>query len=138
MNTYMKNRWKRRRERLIKQLGGKCVKCGSSEKLEFDHTNSIRKYNTIGNMSSASEKKIQEELKGCQLLCEKCHDEKSAKQQPLGGERYNSKFEDWEVPLLRQGYSLGHFSIREIQQTHNVSKSTIWLMLKGFTYRHIR
>lgn len=69
----MKNRWKLRRERAIKQLGGCCVGCGSLEKLEFDHIDPSTKIKAIAKMSSASERVFQEELEKCQLLCYACH-----------------------------------------------------------------
>lgn len=65
---------KRNRERIPQEVidnvwnrdGGKCVKCGSQEKIEFDHIIPFSKggSNTYRNL---------------QLLCEKCNREKSAK-----------------------------------------------------------
>jgi 5-methylcytosine-specific restriction endonuclease McrA len=37
MRTYIKARRKVRRARLIELLGGQCVRCGSTDELEFDH-----------------------------------------------------------------------------------------------------
>lgn len=37
MRKYIRARKHRRRVRLIEMLGGKCVRCGAAEGLEFDH-----------------------------------------------------------------------------------------------------
>jgi hypothetical protein len=37
MAVYMAERRKKRREQLIEMSGGKCVKCGSTDDLNFDH-----------------------------------------------------------------------------------------------------
>lgn len=79
MNDYMKDRWKQRREEAIDQLGGKCVKCNSTEDLEFDHIDPSTKLFTISSGSSFSETRFQEELKKCQLLCRECHKKKTSR-----------------------------------------------------------
>ena len=76
-NTYMKDRWKKRKKRGEELLGGKCAQCGSVENLEFDHIAPKTKKFTIGNRSSCSEKLFLEELAKCQLLCGVCHSLKS-------------------------------------------------------------
>lgn len=78
MNEYMIKRHHTRKENCIRQLGGKCSKCGSDKNLEFDHIDPKSKSFTIGKaIVSVSEEKLQQELKKCQLLCKKCHEEKS-------------------------------------------------------------
>lgn len=76
MNTYMKDRWKKRREDAVKRLGGTCVVCGSSDRLEFDHIDPETKQFAIASGSSFSEEKFLEEIDKCQLLCHSCHKEK--------------------------------------------------------------
>lgn len=80
MNDYMKRCWKRRRENAVKLLGGKCVVCGKTEELEFDHIEPKTKLMSIAKMSGLSEQRFQEELKKCQLLCHKHHVEKTNRQ----------------------------------------------------------
>src|SRR3989304_5941083 len=76
MNKYMTKRYHSRRRRAIKSLGRRCVRCGSTKRLEFDHRN--RRHKSFGLWSKTySEKKFVKELKKCQLLCKKCHIEKS-------------------------------------------------------------
>ena len=68
------------------QLGGKCVKCGTIENLQFDHIHPKDKLFAITKQLLMSDrKKFQEELDKCQLLCCDCHLEKT-KQSWLNGE----------------------------------------------------
>ncbi len=77
MNEYMKERYRKRRNEAIERLGGCCVNCGSDKDLEFDHKDPETKSFTIAHASSFSEKRWNEELVKCQLLCKDCHREKS-------------------------------------------------------------
>jgi len=73
MNTYMKDRYIIRREKAVDRLGGKCVRCGSTCNLHFDHIDPTTKVNSIARMSSMSQVKFDAEIDKCQLLCENCH-----------------------------------------------------------------
>ena len=90
MAEYMKKRIARRRAEAVKQFGGKCVKCGSTEDLEFDHLNhdpDPRGRRGRGTMWTFSEKRLQAELEKCQLLCHDCHLKKTSEEisVPHGG-----------------------------------------------------
>lgn len=50
MNEYMKRRWKERRISAVIQLGGCCVRCGTTESLEFDHIDPSTKTATIARL----------------------------------------------------------------------------------------
>lgn len=66
------------RQKLKDSLGGKCVKCGTSERLEFDHIDPLTKSFDIGKaISHRKISEIVEELKKCQLLCKKCNIQKA-------------------------------------------------------------
>lgn len=59
-------------------LGGKCVWCGSTENLEFDHIDASTKEIDISKMFRNRAKHTwQAELQKCQLLCRTCHKVKS-------------------------------------------------------------
>lgn len=97
MRVYVLARYRRRRASAIQQLGGACAVCGSKLLLEIDHINKKDKsFNIAAALSSWSEKRVQAELKKCQLLCHKHHQVKSlaeaGKQQAqcgtLSGYRY--------------------------------------------------
>ena len=78
MNSYMKDRWTKRRLMAVKILGGKCVVCGAIEYLEFDHIDRSTKLMSIASASSMSESFFWSEVAKCQLLCEKHHQEKTS------------------------------------------------------------
>ena len=70
----------------MEKLGGKCVKCGATERLEFDHIDPKNKSFCItSRLLMGDREKFQEELDKCQLLCYDCHLEKT-KQSYLNGE----------------------------------------------------
>ena len=73
----MTHRQKRRAE-YLEILGGSCVKCGTKEKLEFDHIDPNTKLTEIARIMSARRTLVLKELEKCQLLCEPCHKEKTA------------------------------------------------------------
>jgi hypothetical protein len=78
MKEYMALRRKTRRARLIELAGSNCVKCDSSEKLNFDHIDSsTKKFSLTGAALDKKWETILEELDKCQLLCEACHKEKT-------------------------------------------------------------
>jgi len=80
-NTYMRKyhlkRYRRLRNEAITFLGGKCVKCGSTEKLELDHINKDDKEIEVSKMLSVSLDRFWKEVKKCQLLCKGCHLDKT-------------------------------------------------------------
>jgi hypothetical protein len=67
------------RQILIEKLGGKCVECGCTETLEFDHIDPSTKSFNISAGYHKPKEVLEEELSKCQLLCNKCHIEKSKK-----------------------------------------------------------
>lgn len=74
----MLDRYYRRREAAIVQLGGKCVVCGSDKDLEIDHIDPKDKEISFGKaISGWSEERIQKELAKAQLLCKEHHTLKS-------------------------------------------------------------
>ena len=85
-----KDAWKKRYHQALseakEQLGGKCVKCGTTEGLQFDHIHPKDKSFAITKQLLMSDrKKFKEELDKCQLLCCDCHLEKT-KQDWINGE----------------------------------------------------
>lgn len=82
MRGYIKERRRWRRARLIEMLGGECVRCGSTDELEFDHVDPETKLFAVGSdMSRAWATLVAEALK-CQLLCRPCHIEKGREDRP--------------------------------------------------------
>ena len=91
MKQYMLDRWKARKQRGIAQLGGKCVSCGGTDDLQFDHIDPSTKSFTIGRNTSCSDEKFTNELKKCQLLCKACHKIKTTENGDLDNRPANIK-----------------------------------------------
>ena len=69
-----------RREQVIEQLGGVCShpNCNCTENLQFDHINPLEKsYNISERLSSWNIRRLQPEIKKCQLLCPEHHFQKT-------------------------------------------------------------
>tara|TARA_A100001234_G_C12489914_1_gene327275 strand:+ start:101 stop:526 length:426 start_codon:yes stop_codon:yes gene_type:complete len=68
---------------LIDYLGGKCVSCGTTENLEFDHIDpNTKRYNVSKVIPDTSPEtplcqSVWEEVNKCQLLCKSCHRKKT-------------------------------------------------------------
>lgn len=77
MRKYLLNRYHKRRTDAINKLGGCCKKCNSKENLEIDHIDPKKKKFNISVSWSTNINKINLELEKCQLLCKKCHIEKT-------------------------------------------------------------
>jgi 5-methylcytosine-specific restriction endonuclease McrA len=78
MAAYMAKRYEQRRIHYIDKMGGKCVTCGSTHSLEFDHIDPNQKsFDVSKRMAGMSIPRLEAELAKCQLLCAKCHSDKS-------------------------------------------------------------
>src|ERR1700744_653152 len=76
--------YRARMQFLIEELGGKCANCPTTSGLQFDHIDHSTKSFSIADRWSANIEVLREELKKCQLLCGKCHREKTAREGSLG------------------------------------------------------
>jgi 5-methylcytosine-specific restriction endonuclease McrA len=63
----------RKKQERIDYLGGKCVGCGTTEDLQFDHIDRTTKEYSISKKADYVFEKIKPELDKCQLLCKECH-----------------------------------------------------------------
>jgi 5-methylcytosine-specific restriction endonuclease McrA len=79
MRDYMRNRYHNKRQALIKELGGKCKSCGAVKDLQIDHIDSSKKSFRAADVHSIADARVKEEIKNFQLLCGKCHKEKTNK-----------------------------------------------------------
>jgi 5-methylcytosine-specific restriction endonuclease McrA len=78
------NTWlQERRRQAIADLGGKCVRCGSTERLEVDHIDPAAKVSH--RIWGWSAEKRAAELAKCQVLCRPCHHKKTGaeKRRPI-------------------------------------------------------
>ena len=75
---YTKQNYHKRRNQLIEQMGGKCVRCGNTEELEFDHIDKHTKTAKVTSLlASSSLQSAIDEAQKCQLLCRQCHIKKT-------------------------------------------------------------
>lgn len=75
---YQKARYHRKKNEFIQYLGGKCIQCGATEHLQFDHKNPSDKCFSIMSKWKLPLDEIKTELDKCQLLCAKCHLKKTS------------------------------------------------------------
>ena len=71
---------KKRRQKIKDYLGGKCVGCGTTENLQFDHIDRKQKKFTISKNVCMAWDKLTAEADKCQLLCKNCHELKTLAQ----------------------------------------------------------
>jgi len=64
-----------RKAKAINLLGGKCVKCGATERLQFDHIRNDRTTykEMVSYLLMQRWERLLVELEKCQLLCISCH-----------------------------------------------------------------
>lgn len=62
---------------LIDALGGVCLNCGSTDRLEFDHVLPEDKVFDIAPNLEISLERLLPELQKCQILCRNCHANKT-------------------------------------------------------------
>lgn len=93
MRAYMLERYHRRRAEFVSEWGGKCIDCGTTDSLEFDHADASSKLLDVGKLfTSYTDSKIRAELDKCVLRCTDCHIIKS-------------RSEDWETVGHGEGIS---------------------------------
>lgn len=75
---YKVRQYRQRRARLIALRGGKCVDCGATEDLEFDHRDPREKsFDLSRRIGSKSMLELAAEATKCDLRCHRCHVKKS-------------------------------------------------------------
>lgn len=81
--SYHLERYRRNRRDALATLGGKCVKCGTTDDLEIDHIDrSTKSFDIALLLSGYSRKRVALELAKCQVLCKTHHREKTAAERP--------------------------------------------------------
>ncbi len=82
MRQYQTKHFRQLRKIAVVLLGGKCIICGTTKNLRFDHKNPQTKIIEVSKIMSSS-KKFWTEIKKCQLLCQEHHNEKTLKERGL-------------------------------------------------------
>lgn len=86
------HRYNERMELLIWLLGGKCVVCGTQERLEFDHIDPNSKSFEITKEWGTSEIRLIAEAMKCQLLCKSCHTDKTSVERGFDRSKHGTPF----------------------------------------------
>lgn len=77
MKEYMLRRYHKKMTEAKLKLGNKCFKCNCTENLQLDHIDPESKNFTIAKLWNSKPEIFNAELAKCQLLCLKCHQEKT-------------------------------------------------------------
>lgn len=127
--AYQNKRNAERRSWAIKTLGGKCVVCGSRDRLEIDHIDPSTKSFTISGASSASNERFEREVRKCQLLCRRHHHEKTVRERGFkmaaGTHGTLSAYRYCKCDLCRAAKSLHSRLAREKRADMDRSKSVL-------------
>jgi len=140
-NEYNRLRYHKKRKEYLQMLGGKCVKCSSTENLHFDHIDPNTKRFAIGDKITYPKDFLMDELKKCQLLCKECHAiktmiNKDGYYKKARGEQITiSKLTTKKVLEIRQLF--GKQSINKIAIAYGVSRASIRNIRDGLTWKHI-
>ena len=122
---YSINYYYKRKKLLLDILGGKCVQCGSQEKLQFDHIEPNNKSFSVGKLLSYSFDLILDELKKCQILCFDCHLNKTRNEGSLKkGNKKHYKLTEEETIRIFEDYKSG-LSLREVSAKYKTNRVTI-------------
>ncbi len=138
----MKKKYHEMKKWSIDYLGGKCNKCGTFENLTFDHINPFSKKYDIAKIMCGKKEKLINELKKCQILCEKCHKAKnkidgSTFKNIINGENINtSKLKEIDVINIKNKIKLGKKDL-ELSKEYKVSRSNISSIRNNRTWKHI-
>lgn len=84
-NGYMNGYYRKERNRIVAELGGMCVSCGGTDKLEIHHKKPILKGGNRGREARLTEWK--RNMDNLELLCHECHKDWHNK----NGVEYNGK-----------------------------------------------
>jgi len=73
INQKSRERYKQKKNEMVELLGGKCVGCGTTHNLEFDHIDRTQKEYNVTKFLKGTRCNLVEEINKCQLLCKSCH-----------------------------------------------------------------
>lgn len=116
----------KRRKELVERLGGRCVVCGTTEDLEFDHKDPTTKTLHLSKQLTRSLETVEHECTKCQLLCHTCHMLKSKND----GSR--SVLTDADVREIKTRYAQGNITQRQLAEEFGVSQRSISAIITGY------
>ena len=123
---YMKKYHADRTRRAQAILGGKCARCGATDRLQFDHVDPSTKTRQVSILLREAWSKVLKELAKCQLLCGKCHRQKTKSNQES-----HEKLSVEKAAEIRERYKAEAVSQRQLASEYDVHQSIIWGVLNG-------
>lgn len=113
-----------------------CVKCGATTELELDHVNP--KLKVTHAIWSWSLVRREAEIAKCQILCHKCHKEKTFdnKENARGTQIGVSKLDPEKIKVIREKFAAGATK-RGLAREFEVNEHTIRFLLNGETWKHV-
>jgi 5-methylcytosine-specific restriction endonuclease McrA len=139
MRVYMTERRGRIRAEIVALLGGKCVWCGSTDDLHFDHKDPKSKLFDIASGLDRPRAQLLAEVEKCQLLCGPHHREKTLNDEPnpnhVRGERAGgARLQPADVLAIRAARGVPP---QVLADAYGVSRWTIRAILERKSWRHI-
>lgn len=112
----------------------KCVKCGSTDRMELDHIDPATKI--ANNIWSWTESRRLSEIAKCQVLCHDCHIIKTRENhdKPCGERNGCAKLTDELVREIRLKYSQGEYTKRGLAREYGVDEKAVRLLIANKTW----
>ena len=138
---YSRNYYHKRKAEYIELLGGKCAVCSGVDGLQFDHIDPNSKSFAIGKLLNFAKSKVIDELNKCQLLCEKCHIEKTKinkdgySKRAKGSQIATSKLTEEVVSEIK--VRLNTESVGQVAKELGLHSATINFIKAGKTWKHV-
>lgn len=129
--AYRRDRKSKLLEEARIHLGRVCVRCGSSQGLQFDHVDPESKLFWITKGTERTSSVFWAEVEKCQLLCKPHHEEKSALER-----REVSKLRELDVRYIRELYQLKHPQT-VIASEFGISQMTVSNIVRRVTWSHV-
>jgi hypothetical protein len=76
-DSYQATRLRAKKARAVEFLGGRCVDCGATDKLQFDHVSYEGDGRPISMLLHRRWETVERELAFCELRCASCHSHKT-------------------------------------------------------------
>jgi len=139
---YHQKYYAERKKEYVRILGGCCVKCGSTENLQFDHIEKDSREFVIAKIMKRKRAFVLQELKKCQLLCDTCHRKKSIIEKSyvggrLKGEKSNlSKLKEKDVIDIRKRLAQGE-TCSAISKRYSVTRANIGFIKRRISWAHL-
>lgn len=131
--------WMRRRRQNWIDENGPCVDCGSDVDLEVDHVDAKTKSFNPSFIWSRKAEVREAELAKCVVRCSTCHQIKTSanEEQSRKGEYNTNKLTEVQVMEIREKYSNGGITYRDLADQYDVNFTTIGDIIRREKWKHV-